>query len=299
MKFGFVILHYKTYDVTKNCVDSILALEDSGDVFAAVVDNASGNGSAEALQKRYEGNANVRVIFRKDNDGFSRGNNCGYGFLKKEFDPDIIIIANNDVVFDDALFLRKLKSIYEEERFFVLGPDVINPYTHEHQSPIRRRAYTLEQISADIEKNKEKLKRLSFICTLKSVKNALLPKKLDAALKKKIHSNARELEYSERHENVCLFGACQIFSREFISREDKPYFPETRFYYEEDILAERCAANGYKTVYRPDVSVLHMENASTRAANAGLKAHMEFKYQNLISAGEIYRNFLTREENNA
>ncbi len=293
MKFGFVILHYKAYDVTKACIDSILSLNGSENAFTAVVDNASGNGSAEALQSEYENEKNVKVIFRENNDGFSRGNNCGYKYLAENFAPDIIIIANNDVVFNDADTLCKLEKIYNEENFYVLGPDIINPHTQEHQNPIRKKAYTMEEISSEVDKNRAKLKHLGLLCAVKSVKNALLPKKLDTALKKKLHSAARELDPSVRQENVCLFGACQIFSKNFILREEKPYYPETHFYYEEDILFARCAAAGMKVVYRPDLSVFHMENASTRAANKGLKAHMRFKLENLVEAGQLYRDYIS------
>ncbi len=289
MRYGFVILHYKALEVTQNCVDSILSLENSAEAFTVIVDNASKNGSAEALVERYRDNENVYVLFKDLNDGFSRGNNAGYEYITGRFDTDFIIIANNDVIFDDADFLKKLDSAYAEGGFFVLGPDIINPFTGEHQSPIRPDPLSLEEISGEIEKNRARLNKLELVCAAKSVKNALMPKKLDQALKKRAHSNARSLDCFKRHENVCLFGACQIFSRDFIAKNDRPYFPETDFYYEEDILLRRCRACGMKVVYRPDISVKHLENASTRASNATLKKHMRFKYENLIAAGEIYK----------
>ena len=51
MKYAFIILHYKAFDITADCVNSILALEGSDEAAVIVVDNASGNGSGEALQE--------------------------------------------------------------------------------------------------------------------------------------------------------------------------------------------------------------------------------------------------------
>ena len=296
MRYGFVVLHYKTFDVTSACIDSILALKNSNDAFIAVVDNHSENGSAEKLDEKYADNENIKVIFRPENDGFSRGNNCGYEYLKENVDPELFIISNNDVVFEDADFLNKLDKIYAEEEFCVLGVDTVNPYTAEHQNPIRQKAFTYEEISSQIASHRKKLKNLSLLCFVKNVKNALLPKKLDIALKKKMHSSERSLDTSVRHENVCLFGACQIFSRKFFEARPLPYYPLTRFYYEEDILAYNCEKYGLKTVYCPDTYILHMENVSTRSSNKGLKAHMRFKFENLIAAGEILRDYLKEEE---
>ena len=296
MKYGFVILHYKAYDVTKRCVDSILALNGSEDAFIAVVDNHSENGSAEKLMETYADFPRVKILLREANDGFSKGNNCGYEYIKNNFAPSHIIIANNDVIFDDAGFLSKLDGIYSEEHFDVLGPDIINPNTKEHQSPIRKDGYSLEEIREELAANRKKLKQLSLVAAAKNIKNALLPKKADELLKKKIHSSQRGLDHSVRYEGVCLFGACHIFSESYMARYEKAYYPEPKFYYEEDILALRCRTDGLKTVYRPDISVCHNEHSSTSAINKDEKARLRFKLENLIAAGELYEKLLEEKK---
>ena len=47
-------------------------------------------------------------------------------------------------------------------------------------------------------------------------------------------------------------------------KEDKAFWPETKFFYEEYILTQRCLKHGYTTVYEPGLQVLHESGAATR-----------------------------------
>ena len=77
--FGFVVLHYKTYEETKETIESILSLPQEGrDVAIVVVDNASHNFSYEKLMEEYKDNGIVSFIKNEKNLGFSGGNNVGY-----------------------------------------------------------------------------------------------------------------------------------------------------------------------------------------------------------------------------
>ena len=293
MKYAFIILHYKAFDITADCVNSILALEGSDEAAVIVVDNASGNGSGEALQEKYKEVPNVKVLLRSGNDGYSRANNEGYALTKELYDPEFVIVANNDVEFPQKDFLDRIEKIYAEYDYAVLGPDTLKTATGEHQNPVRREPMSLERIEAEVAKDSKKLEQLTVLCLAKQVKNFLVGEKLNEKIKQYVHRKSRgDFDPAKVYEHVCIFGACQIFSCRYMTRREKIYYPETFFYYEEDILARFCLDHGLKVMYHPDVQVYHLESPSTAAAHSKLKHNMKFKLENKVAGGSVYRDYL-------
>lgn len=108
MKCGIVILNYKDFATTISLLERI---KDSPEIDCiVVVDNNSPNDSYSQL-KKYE-SAKIAVIQSGRNGGYSFGNNVGIRYLIDNFNPDIIGIANPDVIFDDRL-TRKIKELFE------------------------------------------------------------------------------------------------------------------------------------------------------------------------------------------
>ena len=91
-KLYFVVLHYQAFDVTCNCISSLLNLiTDVVDVSIIVVDNASPNGSGNQLKNKYKNANRVRVVLNKNNDGFAKGNNIGFVIAKGSTAKDAIM----------------------------------------------------------------------------------------------------------------------------------------------------------------------------------------------------------------
>ena len=101
---SYLVLHYKNMDVTLNCVDSILRLDKVNDRKVVIVDNGSRNGTYERILTYYENNNNVDVIENKENLGFAKGNNVGYRYIKNRYNSELIVVCNNDLVFEDKSF---------------------------------------------------------------------------------------------------------------------------------------------------------------------------------------------------
>lgn len=91
------IINYCTQDLTLSCVQSVLADIGALDVQIVVVDNASGDGSAEAIAnwiaEQPEGTP-VRLICSPVNTGFSGGHNQCFAAIKADF----YILLNSDGV---------------------------------------------------------------------------------------------------------------------------------------------------------------------------------------------------------
>lgn len=87
-----VILHWKNYDYTRAAIESILA-GGYPNYQLIVVDNASQNGSVEALQQRFP---DLRFILNEKNLGFSKGCNAGIRAALDDAKCAYVLLMNND-----------------------------------------------------------------------------------------------------------------------------------------------------------------------------------------------------------
>ncbi|MGL6293507.1 glycosyltransferase, partial [Eubacterium aggregans] len=72
MDLSIIIVNYKTLELTSNCLDSIYEANMNGiDFEVIVVDNASEDGSIEAIDGHYP---QVKIIKNSENLGFSKAN---------------------------------------------------------------------------------------------------------------------------------------------------------------------------------------------------------------------------------
>lgn len=274
---AFVILHYNTLDETHKCIKSIKSLDGANTAKIIVVDNASPNNTGRILADEYEGDTMVDVVLRSENGGFSAGNNEGCEYAVQKYDPDFLVVVNNDVEFTQKDFLMKITTEYEKSKFDILGPDIINPVKKIHQSPIGINPPTKAQVDRTILFNQLSLMLYPL---LSPILNKYFQKQENMQ-----HNN----NYDKRQQNVCLMGACLIYSRKYIQSKKKIFYPETFLYYEEFIQTEWCRENNKIIVYSPDLCVYHMEGAATNSVDNNDKKRNKNKIKNTIKAAKIYR----------
>ena len=79
------------------------------------------------------------------------------------------------------------------------------------------------------------------------------------------------------------------------------FYPETFLYYEEALLQLWNNMHGYKSVYSPEIRVLHNESSSTRVDNKHTIKRWYHGANNIILAASVYLNELKKytEENRA
>ena len=248
--FGFVVLHYKTYEETRETIESILCLPREGrDVKIIVVDNASNNGSTEKLIDDFKDIKVVSFISNKENLGFSGGNNVGFRELKKQ-GCDFIILSNNDIEVKSSNFYKKVEDDYEKYGFAVLGPAIENP-DNGHTG--------CRTLPPDMKFAKGRIFRLYLKYYLGSLYSAYekfrskgnpgLPKENDEA-------------YICGWKNVTLHGCFLIFSKDYIKRF-KGLAHLTFMYAEEEILFIRLMKSGLISIYDPTIRIFHKEGAAT------------------------------------
>ena len=289
----FVILHYLSAEMTEECVDTLRKTFHEEKIHIIIVDNGSGNGSGPLLQARYEKEENCTVLLSSRNLGFAQGNNLGYRYALEHFDPEYVIVMNNDVLIEDTQFLNKVRNIQEETNFFVLGPDIFACKAGVHQNPMSAEGYSPSQIANIIRTRKRWLTFYSLHFTWDKVQKCI-KQFLKKLLRKESTPAAQRnpLSKAARLTNPVLHGACYIFSPAFLQAMPEPFHPGTFLYFEEDILHYICIQKGYTMIYDSSISVKHMEDVSTNVAFRSEYKKRKMKYQNLIHSATILQNLM-------
>ncbi len=122
-KVAAVVLNYKNYNDTIECVDSLL-LQKNIDLEIIIVDNNSGNESVEVLQKKYENNTGIKLLVNDKNLGFNRGNNIGIRYAYDVKRCEFVLVINNDTVFPNCYIIKQIVDTYSPY-VAVISADVI------------------------------------------------------------------------------------------------------------------------------------------------------------------------------
>lgn len=292
MQFCYLILHYKNYEDTVKCIESIYKTSSDGKI--VIVDNGSNDGSGEKLRQQYSSERCTILILEK-NLGFSAGNNSGYMWIQEKENPDFIIVANNDVVFFQKDFEKKIGDIFLSSNFYVLGPDIYVSKHRDHQNPLFSKGITIPELQREIEQykyyeeNPLKFERRLFAHALK---DSLCS---HSAIIRNVYSKIRGincLNYKKEYTNVGLQGACLIFSKMFLNKETKVFEPEPFLYEEEVFLYYRCIRKNYKMVYSPNIQVRHEEGASFSRTSKSNIDKLKFMLRHHVKAREELLEYL-------
>lgn len=119
-ELAVVILNYRTAQLSQNCLDSI-----ADDVLQGmqviVVDNASGDGSADAIEKHIEERgygAWARVLRSPVNGGFSAGNNLAL----RSVPARMYVLLNSDTLVRPGALAELRKVLLERVDVGLVGP---------------------------------------------------------------------------------------------------------------------------------------------------------------------------------
>lgn len=295
----FIVLHYKIFDETLNCINSLLKLNSIENCRILVYDNGSNNGSFEKLKGIFSSYPLIDIYKSDKNQGFSVGNNHAYQ-IAKSYHPQFIITLNNDVVIKQVDFIMRLYNVFNKYKFFVLGPDIYAPHLKAHQNPLYAKYPSLEQLSREMQvfrnnlNNPRQGQRTERIKRYKNTVRHYIPLyflHLFRILKAQLGLSA---SYEEVYKNVLtdsvLHGACLIFSELYINENEKLFEPETKFYHEELLLSLKCKTLGYPIIYSPELQVLHYHGVATRKSAKTVEDYVKFHSQSMLDAFVILEN---------
>lgn len=275
---SFVILNYKTYKEAIACAESILATQAWEDIKIVIVDNGSGNGSAEKLKEHFIKEKKVHIIASQENLGFARGNNLGIRYARERFKPDFIVAANSDIIFEQKDYCEQLAAVYEDKPYAILGGDIVDASRTQHFNPVaRERNYTLNYMRKQVLVSWAKavmfrliklfhLKRAVAghygIATNEQGEDVKDGSKNLTTREVEGKSVAADSRIEEEMEGVLLHGCCMVFSKDFFEVFDG-FWDKTFLYAEEEILYYLAMKKGMRVLYSPGVTCMHKEAVTT------------------------------------
>jgi len=117
------IINYRTGEMSINAAASALAALGTRDGTVAVVDNASGDGSAEQIAKwvAEQGDARVKLIRSATNSGFSGGHNQG---MAAEPDAAHYLLVNSDALLRADFFDHLLPAVEAHPKVGLFAPQL-------------------------------------------------------------------------------------------------------------------------------------------------------------------------------
>ena len=117
------IINYKTADLTLACIASVLPEIDGIDAEIVVVDNLSGDGSAETIEAWIAARPDpcpVRLVRSATNSGFSGGHNQGMGACPAE----AVLVLNSDAVLRPGCIKALLDAMAAEPEIGLFAPQL-------------------------------------------------------------------------------------------------------------------------------------------------------------------------------
>ncbi len=253
MNTWIIIVNYRTADLTIDCLRSLSAQVDElgagGGV--VVVDNASGDGSAERLLAEIEREgwgAWVRILPLDRNGGFAFGNNAGIRLVREsKARVDYLMLLNPDTIVREGAIKALVSFMEHHPKAGIAGSQLENA-----AGGLECSAHRVHTPLSELEAGA----RLGL---------------LSRALRNHIVSPA---PCKEAHSCDWVSGASMIVRRavlEAIGFLDEGYF----LYFEEVDLCRRAKVAGWEVWYVPESRVMHLEGAST---GIGVKAKRRATY---------------------
>jgi GT2 family glycosyltransferase len=144
MKVGFVFTNYNNSLLTVQAINSIETNKSDCACSIVIIDNCSTDIERDILFNNIL-SSSVKVVFNKINIGYFPGLNLGIDeLIKNHFDFDLIVIGNNDLVFDRSFFQSISDNYLKIKEFPVVCPSIVtidgfyqNPHVYKNISRFR------------------------------------------------------------------------------------------------------------------------------------------------------------------
>ena len=248
-----VVLNYKTWEDAVNCVNDLKA-QDYADKHIVVVENGSGNDSAEQLTARFGGDPLVTVLISETNLGFARGNNLGIRYAHEKLGCDTVFVVNSDTRIPPDLFT----SISETEfaSVGVISPTVLDRNGRAHTFPVlcqNIKKFAKRKAVGLIKMNLVSFKPFEKIYEIKHGKADPAAEQIGAPADTKTDPSSYK---------YAIQGSAYFLTPDFFAHY-KGLYPRTFLYWEEIDLLLMLDRAGLGTEVVETPAVIHYGQAST------------------------------------
>lgn len=261
---SIIIVNYRTYNLTKKTIESVINEKHPFSYNIYVVDNASGDGSLEKLQEDFKSQVDegvLKFIENSKNSGFSHANNKALRLSSSEY----VLLLNSDTKVHDDCLEKCLNYMVGDGKIGALGCKILLPDGELDKAC--RRSFPTPAVSF------YRMTGLSF----------LFPKS-----KRFGRYNLTYLDEDGTYEVDSLSGAFMLVRMDAINQIGP--LDEDFFMYGEDIdWCYRIKQVGWKVVYHGAATITHFKGGSGRQG----KALYEF-----YNAMKLFYDKHYRKENN-
>ena len=119
MQLSVIIVSWNTKKLLYDCLNSIYKFTSGLKFEVVVVDNGSGDGSVDMVEKKFP---KTKLILNKENLGFSKANNQGIKIAKGQY----IFLLNSDTYLVENSFKKLLNNIKLRSKLGVIAPQLLN-----------------------------------------------------------------------------------------------------------------------------------------------------------------------------
>ena len=245
MDLSIIVVNFRTYDLTKQTIASVISKNHPFKYDIYVVDNASEDGSLEKLEKDFSIEVQkglIKFIASTKNKGFSNANNLAL----KEISSHYILLLNSDTIVIDDCLEKCLQYMESHPQTGALGCKVVLP-----------------------DGKLDKACRRSFPDVSVSFYRMTGLSRLFPESKRFGKYNLCYLDESGIYEIDCLVGAFMMVKSEAI--EQIGLLDESFFMYGEDIdWCYRIKEAGWKIIYYGKAQIIHFKGSSSQKQKSKL-----------------------------
>jgi GT2 family glycosyltransferase len=236
---SIVIVTWNTRELVLDCLASLHAAKLALRHEVLLVDNGSGDGTAEAVRRQFP---EVTVISLPENRGFAAGSNQG---LLKMNGRHAVLLNSDTIVLPDQLE-RCVRYLDAHPDVGVVGPLLLNPDRTRQNS-----VHNVPTLFSEI------------------VSQSLLRRLRPSRYPSRAHLHREPIEVE------AVLGAC-MFVRGEVVHEVGPLDEDYFCFLEETDWCHRIRRRGWKVVHVPDACVIHLHGASSKT-RAPLRTRIEYQ----------------------
>lgn len=242
-KVSIILVNYNGADILPDCLNSVSRFFNKDNSEVIVVDNSSEDFSANFVAENFP---DIQLIRLPVNKGFGAGNNAGAKVAKGEF----LFLLNTDTIITSNILPHLIDLMEENPEVGIIGPKLLFP---------------------------DGIFQISFSPKI-SIRGEIEAKKLHSYAQSPTKLNLLENNFQQIKEVDIVVGAAFFIRADLfhsLGGFDEKFF----MYFEESDLCQRVKNAGYKVLYTPEVSLIHIRGHSVnKIAN---KMAVEYRHSQI------------------
>ncbi len=227
---SIILVNYNGADILPHCLSSINKIIDIPAYEIIVVDNDSSDGSVELIVENFP---EVRLLRQPKNCGFGAGNNAGAKLATGEF----LLLLNTDTVITSNILPHLIELMQADPKVGIIGPKLLN---------------------------KDGSLQISISPAL-GIKGEYQARQMHRDYLNISQRNLIEQKFQEIQEVDIVVGAA-FFIRSSLFHSLGGFDENFFMYFEESDLCKRAQYQGYKIIYTPHISLIHLKGYSIQKA---------------------------------